>query len=255
MVTRKCRLWTGRAEDPEGSLAKLGSRADMVFFDPPYSFGIDYGRGGKFDRLKAEHYYAWLAVWISSASRVTKRGGVVAVLLPSVHADRGGELMHRLVGDRIARLVCVERFAQYQRDARVTIEDRHLFVHANEDGEFYWDPEALYVESARSSVYNDKRTANGGMRVHGSVIDWPRLCGTHGDRVGWHKAQLNPKNLIGPISAWCPPNGVVYDHFAGSGSTGVACARAGLRFAGSDLNADYVRLARKRIEREYRVNA
>lgn len=44
-----------------------------------------------------------------------------------------------------------------------------------------------------------------------------------------------------------PPGGLVLDPFMGSGSTGRGALIEGLRFAGIDLNADYVRIARKRI--------
>lgn len=45
-----------------------------------------------------------------------------------------------------------------------------------------------------------------------------------------------------------PLNGIVLDPFLGSGSTGKACMLEGFRFVGIDLEAEYVELARKRIE-------
>lgn len=48
-----------------------------------------------------------------------------------------------------------------------------------------------------------------------------------------------------------PPGGVVLDPFAGSGSTGIACALEGFRFIGLELNntpkEPYVDIARARI--------
>lgn len=41
---------------------------------------------------------------------------------------------------------------------------------------------------------------------------------------------------------------LVYDPFTGSGTTGIVTMRRGLRFVGSELNADYAKLARERIE-------
>jgi len=45
-----------------------------------------------------------------------------------------------------------------------------------------------------------------------------------------------------------PPNGTVLDPFMGSGSTGKACAYEGFNFIGIDQSAEYVEIARARIE-------
>jgi site-specific DNA-methyltransferase (adenine-specific) len=45
-----------------------------------------------------------------------------------------------------------------------------------------------------------------------------------------------------------PPKGTVLDPFMGSGSTGKACAYEGFDFIGIDQSADYVEIARARIE-------
>ena len=45
-----------------------------------------------------------------------------------------------------------------------------------------------------------------------------------------------------------PPNGTVLDPFMGSGSTGKACAYEGFDFIGIDQSAEYVEIAKARIE-------
>lgn len=47
-----------------------------------------------------------------------------------------------------------------------------------------------------------------------------------------------------------PPGGLVLDPFMGSGSTGKACMREEMRFIGIDMSAEYVEIARARIEHE-----
>ena len=44
------------------------------------------------------------------------------------------------------------------------------------------------------------------------------------------------------------PGGIILDPFAGSGSTGVAAIRSGRRFLGIEREAEYVRIARERLE-------
>lgn len=45
-----------------------------------------------------------------------------------------------------------------------------------------------------------------------------------------------------------PPNGIVLDPFAGSGSTGVAALRSGFRFVGIERELEYVEIANRRLE-------
>lgn len=50
-----------------------------------------------------------------------------------------------------------------------------------------------------------------------------------------------------PIEASCPPDGIVLDPFAGSGTTGVACIKTGRRFIGIEKDPGYFAVAEKRI--------
>jgi DNA modification methylase len=45
----------------------------------------------------------------------------------------------------------------------------------------------------------------------------------------------------------CPPGGLVFDPFAGSGSTGVATLREGRRFVGIEKEPEYAQIARARV--------
>jgi DNA modification methylase len=58
-----------------------------------------------------------------------------------------------------------------------------------------------------------------------------------------------PEELcIKPIKSSCPPGGIVFDPFAGSGTTLMAARKLGRQFIGCDLNHDYVRIARIRLK-------
>lgn len=58
-----------------------------------------------------------------------------------------------------------------------------------------------------------------------------------------------PEKLIKPcVLAGCPAGGVVLDPFFGSGTTGVVAKKLNRGFVGIEINGDYVRMARARIE-------
>lgn len=61
-----------------------------------------------------------------------------------------------------------------------------------------------------------------------------------------------PVRVMEAVLAFVPPGGLVIDPFAGSGSTGVACLRRGLAFAGCELSEHYHALATRRLEAEAR---
>lgn len=50
-----------------------------------------------------------------------------------------------------------------------------------------------------------------------------------------------------PIKAASPPDGIVFDPFMGSGTTALVARRLGRHFLGTELSADYARLARRRL--------
>lgn len=57
-----------------------------------------------------------------------------------------------------------------------------------------------------------------------------------------------PTKLIEPmILAGCPVGGVVYDPFMGSGTTALVARQHGRNYIGSELNPDYVAIARERL--------
>ena len=82
---------------------------------------------------------------------------------------------------------------------------------------------------------------------------WPD--GTLRDRVTPPATRANTHPTVKPIDVmrWLcrlvtPPNGIVLDPFTGSGTTGVAAIREGFRFIGVEREAQYVEIARARIE-------
>jgi site-specific DNA-methyltransferase (adenine-specific) len=67
------------------------------------------------------------------------------------------------------------------------------------------------------------------------------------DRV--HLTQ-KPVEVMETVCAIAPPDSVVLDPFAGSGTTGVACLRLGRRFIGIERDARYAAIARERLAAE-----
>lgn len=58
-----------------------------------------------------------------------------------------------------------------------------------------------------------------------------------------------PESLVEPfVKSFCPPDGVVFDPFCGSGTTGAVAMRLGRQFVGCDVRASQVDLTLKRLQ-------
>jgi site-specific DNA-methyltransferase (adenine-specific) len=70
-------------------------------------------------------------------------------------------------------------------------------------------------------------------------------------RNGNHHPTVKPTDLMAYlVRLVTPPGGLVLDPFMGSGSTGKAAMREGMRFIGCELSEDYVAIATARIQYE-----
>jgi site-specific DNA-methyltransferase (adenine-specific) len=104
----------------------------------------------------------------------------------------------------------------------------------------------------------DGATATGGEatgRKDGSDgLSSPRAgAGRRGGRKNIHPTVKPVELMQHLVRLVTPPGGLVLDPFTGSGSTGVACALERFRFLGIEQSAEYVALARGRIERAERA--
>ncbi len=65
---------------------------------------------------------------------------------------------------------------------------------------------------------------------------------------GSHFAVYPPELIRTCIQAGCPKNGIVLDPFAGSGTTGEEAVRQGKNYILIELNPEYIKLIKKRLE-------
>jgi len=226
-------------------LPKHCKNADLVFADPPYNRGFDYGTGPS-DDLHPAVYLGHLGTWIESARDATRPGGMVALLISEEWADDAGSLMTKIIGPRWNRIIWHEKFAQYT-DRNFTKAHRHLFLHRRPSfkGEReIWNTDKIRVPSARMKA-GDKRAA--GPRVPDNVWNVRRLQGNSNDRVPGHPCQLAPEPLTWLVDAFTDSGGLVGEQFAGVGSLTRVAVRMGRRYTGVELNPEYVSLGNQRI--------
>jgi site-specific DNA-methyltransferase (adenine-specific) len=142
----------------------------------------------------------------------------------------------------------------------------HLFHFVKDDNNFTFNAEdpQVRVPSARALVYADKRANPAGRLPDDTWILRPqdvaegfqptddtwyyaRVAGTFKERQGFHGCQM-PEQLLGRIiRVSSNADDIVFDPFAGSGTTLAVAKKLGRRWLGCELSAEYVRAASERL--------
>lgn len=218
----------------------IEDRASLVFADPPYNLGIKYADDPTRDKMSLEQYQDFTLNTLSSLIFVARPGATLWWMTPEEHADWTGDMLRRLIGPRLYRIVWHEPFAQYQGNRGLTKDYRFIFVHrfGTSGGEVTFNPDDIRVPSVRQQMGDKRANPNG--RVPGCVWNFRRLQGTSVDRVDWHPCQLPPELLQRIVKGWSNPGDLVIDAFAGSGSMGQVCKPLGRRFMGVDRSPTYI---------------
>jgi site-specific DNA-methyltransferase (adenine-specific) len=121
------------------------------------------------------------------------------------------------------------------------------------------------VPSARALVYGDSRANPTGRLPDDTWVLRPqdapeafqamddtwyysRVAGTFKERQGFHGCQM-PEQLLGRIMRVSSNEGdVVFDPFAGSGTTLAVAKKLGRQFLGTELSEDYAKYATERLK-------
>ena len=112
-------------------------------------------------------------------------------------------------------------------------------VHVAKDGD-----KSSTIKNTVNATYFDRDYRTGEKRNKRCV--WDILPGRCPDA---HFAVFPEELAKTPIVAGCPEGGIVLDCFAGTGTTCKVAYEKGRRYVGIELNADYVEMAEKRLDR------
>ena len=227
--------------------ATLGIRekARLIFADPPYNIGVDYGGGEKADLLDHDDFVQFCSEWIAMCHARLADDGSLWVLIGDEYAAQIGCLLweHEFT---------LRNWIKWYETFGVNCEDkfnrcsRHLFYCVKDPDRFVFHASAVRRPSDRQAKYNDPRAALGG-KVWDDVWQIPRLMGTSTERIPDFPTQL-PLELLAPIIRCASdPGDLVIDPFCGSGTTGEAALRAGRRFIGIEKSERFADLARARL--------
>lgn len=147
---------------------------------------------------------------------------------------------------------------------RCTKAHEYIFL-LTKSAQYFFDNEAIKEPKAQSTTSDTRNNLNGKRRNRNypgaqQSNGGTNLGGPDGNRNRRSIWDISPKPFPDAhfatfpielpslcILAGCPENGVVYDPFFGSGTTGEAALKYNRNFIGSEINPDYVKIAENRL--------
>lgn len=219
--------------------------ADALVTDPPYSSG-GFTRGDRMgdpskkyrksgsaeresfggDNRDQRSFHVWAALWLTESHRVVKAGGRVIVATDWRQLPTICDAIQ--VAGFVWRGIAVWTKKGAGRPQR---------------GRFRGDAE-FFVWGSKGAIPMSGPVLPGTFESEACEVS----CGPVPGAKRLHLTE-KPVEVMEAVLAYVP-RGLVVDPFAGSGSTGAACLRRGLRFAGCELSDHYVALARRRLHAE-----
>lgn len=229
----------------------------LIFADPPFNIGRDYGAGVR-DDLPFKQYAQWTRQWLDEARGVLAPDGAIWVNVFDniaaeivVHMKACGFLMPRW-------FIWHYRFGQCQAGN---------FIQSHQHGLLFCrDPRRIDISgvlepSDRATIYGDARTRNkkkgvDGMRPPFDVMQgegFSRITGNNSER--WksrqrptgHDNQLPIRYLKRVILSLTRKGEHVLDPFVGSGTTVLVAHTLGRQAVGGDLSAPNAASALQRV--------
>jgi len=218
--------------------------ADLIFADPPFNIGYKYDVYE--DRKAYDEYYAWTDQWMRAcAEKALKPAGTFWIAIGDEYAAEV-RMIANAAGLHLRNWVIWHYTFGQNTKKKFARSHTHLFYFVKDPAKFTFNDMAVRIPSARQTTYADKR-ANPVGKVPDDVWSFSRVCGTFNERVRWHPCQMPERVLERIVAASSNPGDLVLDPFSGSGTTCVAAARLGRRYAGIDVSAKYVAESERRI--------
>lgn len=219
--------------------------ARLIFTDPPYNIGIDYGEGEKADMLTPQAYMKWVRNWFGLCwDCLTDDGSLWVMIGDEYAAEYCTEL--KATGFTIRSWIKWYETFGVNCSNKFNRTSRHIFYAVKDERSFVFNPEPVTRPSDRQTKYGDNRAAAGG-KLWDDVWKIPRLTGTCTERIPDFPTQL-PLALVEPIVLCASmPGDLVVDPFNGSGTTGLASIRNGRKYVGIEKSEKFADMADMRL--------
>jgi DNA modification methylase len=236
----------------EGMALLPDESIDLIFADPPYNIGKDYGNNQM--RLSEQEYREWSERWIQEAVRLLKPKGSIYVCSDWRYSGMIQALLdsHLVVKNRITWRR--EKGRGSRRNWKNNLEDIWFAVKSEN---YIFNVEEVKIKKQVIAPYRENGEPKDWVEENGERYRYTHPANIWIDTVVpfWSMPENTPHPTQKPemvvervMKASSNPGDVVLDPFMGSGTTAVVAVRLGRRFIGFEINEEYVRLSAKRLD-------
>ncbi len=228
---------------------------DLMIIDPPYNLNKKFGHS-RFSKTSSELYEDWLDEWMKKLKRGLKTTASIYVCCDWQSSKSIQTILERhfIIRNRITW----EREKGRGANSNWKNCSEDIWFCTVSD-EYYFDVDAVKLKRKVIAPYRDssgepkdwEETANGNYRLTHpsnlwtdiSIPFWSMPENTD------HPTQKPEKLIAKLILASSRPNDFVFDPFFGSGTTCVVAKKLRRLFSGIEQEAEYCRMAVKRLKR------
>ncbi len=153
---------------------------------------------------------------------------------------------------------------------RCTKSHEYIFL-LSKSAKYYYDSESIKYEMLDTSITRNQSGWNGDedrSYVNGKQNNMSKFLGSEkakaqtmaNKRSVWtvttkpyseaHFATYPEDLIVDCIKAGCPPDGIVLDPFMGAGTTALVARKLSRNYVGFELNEEYIRIAKNRLQSE-----
>ncbi len=218
---------------------------DLLFADPPYNIGVDYGDDPYGDNMLEDDFEMWCREWLSLSAAALTPTGSMWVMCPHELAWHVGAWLMSIDMHYRATITWYESFGVNRR-MNFGKTSRVILYFTKDPKVFAFDDSTVMVQSGRQQA-GDKRAKSEGKIMDDVWTDIPRLCGTHAERLPHFPTQLPLKLLRRIVSVSSCPGDLVVDPFSGSAATGVAAVQLERRYIGIERCEAYALASKERL--------
>tara|TARA_B100001094_G_scaffold73512_2_gene69850 strand:+ start:1416 stop:2219 length:804 start_codon:yes stop_codon:yes gene_type:complete len=237
-------------------------KAQIVIADPPYNIGKDFGNTS--DKQEMSKYLTWCEEWIKECLRILKPNGtmfiygfseILALILSKVPLDINRRwLVWHYTNKNVPSL----KFWQRSHESIIVLWKKDRVFNLD-------DVREPYTETYIKNAVGKERKATAGRFSNGEtttqykahakgalprdVLKYPALAGGAGKKERVNHPTQKPLSLTEQLLKSCKQeSGYVLIPFGGSGTECVACQKYNLPFKTAELNEEYVKIIKERLE-------
>lgn len=230
--------------------AMRSKSVDLVFADPPYNIGKDFGNN--IDRWPdVQSYVGWCKTWIDESMRVLKDDGTLYFMTATQHMP----YLDVFVSEKyhvLSRIVWTYDSSGVQsKKSFGSLYEPILMVSKSKDSRVVFNAEDIMVEAKTGAkrklidYRKDPPRPYNSRKVPGNVWNSPRVRFRMREYEN-HPTQKPEVLLDRIIRASSNPGDIVLDPFSGTFTTGAVAVRNGRRTIGIDINRDYYQIGIRR---------